>query len=118
MPRAIHNVGYNRFSLMRASALVKCKSALACLALRNFADLDAVLSLARRLRGLRGTRPCTLDAAGALLREQAGLTRGALVAMPSAWRGKTAPLISAGDSALAMRRLKLSQATIAAPTFR
>ena len=29
VPRVVHNVGYNRFSLTRASAVVNCQSALA-----------------------------------------------------------------------------------------
>ncbi len=29
VPRVVHNVGYNRFSLTRASAVVKCQSTLA-----------------------------------------------------------------------------------------
>jgi len=45
---------------MRASAVVKCQSAFACLALRNFADLDAVLNLNLNLR-------CAIQCAQALL---------------------------------------------------
>src|SRR5271166_6302477 len=36
VPRVVHIAGYNLFSLTRASAVVKCQSALACFLLRLF----------------------------------------------------------------------------------